>query len=219
LERRSFLNRYIRLDPGEEATLFRWLRRVLWFFVLAFLLLMPFVRGGFFRDQARQKQARQLIAALPRPYKALEALMYGTGMEWSAIAHTKRSDVDVKERTIHAQGTKNTHRNRVVRVTEDSAWNEFYIHLKSLLPNAPLFDVKHDTALDVHHEASKAVGLPKSTLHDWRHTYAVNALKEGVGPAVVKRQLGHAPNSTVVERVYGVWIVDSTDYARKRKNG
>jgi len=32
-----------------------------------------------------------------------------------AIANTRRSDVDTKTRTIHAQGTKNTHRNRVVK--------------------------------------------------------------------------------------------------------
>lgn len=158
------------------------------------------------------KQARQLIGALPKPYRALEALMAGTGLEWSAIANTKRSDVDVEARKIHAQGTKNTHRNRVVRVTEDWAWNEFYPHLKTLTPNAPLFEVSQDYALDVHQAASKDVGLQASTLHDWRHTYAVNWLKAGGKPAPLKRQLGHAPNSTVVERVYGVWIVDDSDY-------
>jgi integrase len=166
-----------------------------------------------------RKDAKRLIDALPEPYKALEALMAGTGMEWSAIENTRRSDVDTKTRTIHAQGTKNTHRNRKVRVTEDWTWPIIQRHLKGLLPTAPLFSVKHDIALDVHHEAARAIGLPKSTLHDWRHTYAVNALKDGVSPAVVKRQLGHAPNSTVVERVYGVWIVDESDYQKRRKNG
>jgi integrase/recombinase XerD len=163
------------------------------------------------------KQARQLVAALPKPYRALEALMAGTGMEWSAIANTKRSDVDVETRKIHAQGTKNTHRNRVVKVTEDWAWNEFYPHLKTLHPNSPLFEVSQDYALDVHQAASKALGLEASTLHDWRHTYAVNWLKAGGKAAPLKRQLGHAPNSTVVERVYGVWIVDDADYEVPRR--
>lgn len=164
-----------------------------------------------------RKDAKRLIDALPEPYKALEALMAGTGMEWSAIANTKRSDVDTKTRTIHAQGTKNTHRNRIVQVTEDWTWPIIEKHLKTLLPNANLFGVSHDAALDVHHSASDALALPSSTLHDWRHTYAVLSLKDGVAPAVVKKQLGHAPNSTVVERVYGVWIVDESDY-KKRSN-
>jgi integrase len=153
-----------------------------------------------------KKQARQLVAALPQPYRALEALMAGTGMEWSAIANTKREDVDEKERKILARGGKNRYRTRNVFVTESWAWNEFWPHLKTLHPNAPLFDLKHDVALLVHHEASKAVGLPKSTLHDWRHTYAVKALKDGVDRQFIKRQLGHAPNSTVVETVYGVYL-------------
>lgn len=158
------------------------------------------------------KDAKRLIASLPKPYRALEALMAGTGLEWSAIANTKRSDVDVEARKIHAQGTKNTHRNRVVRVTEDWAWTEFHAHLKTLHPNSPLFELSQDYALDVHQAASKALGLPASTLHDWRHTYAVNWLKAGGKAAPLKRQLGHAPNSTVVERVYGVWIVSDEDY-------
>lgn len=156
--------------------------------------------------------ARLLIEALPEPYRALESLMAGTGMEWQAIAALKRRDVDLKLRTVRAHGHKNKYRNRLVRITE--AWTLPVItkHLKNLTPNAPVFTLSHDTALDVHHAACLAVGVQDSRLHDWRHTYAVNNLQAGMRPQVVKRQLGHAPNSTVVERVYGVWIVDEKDY-------
>ncbi len=157
-------------------------------------------------------QAKQLIEALPKPYRALEALMYGTGMEWSAIANTKRSDVDTETRKIHAQGTKTTHRNRVVRFTDEWAWKHFFEHVKSLTPHAPLFELSQDYALDVHQAVSTKLKLPASTLHDWRHTYAVNWLRANKPVAPLKRQLGHAPNSTVVERVYGVWIVSDEDY-------
>jgi integrase len=165
-----------------------------------------------------RKDARRLIEALPMPYKALEALMYGTGMEWSAIANTTRADVDVKAMKIHAKGGKTSYRNRNVLVTDAWAWKIFASHLKTLLPTAPLFNVKHDDALDVHHAAAKAVGLPKSTLHDWRHTFAVNSLKEGMDRQLVKQQLGHAPNSNVVEKVYGVYLPD-LEQERRRKNG
>lgn len=162
-------------------------------------------------------QQKQLIDALPEPYKALEALMAGTGLEWGAIASMKRKDVDESTRKIHAKGGKTKYRNRVVRVTEDWTWPIIRAHIKTLTPNAPLFTLNHFVALDVHQEANKAAGLPASTLHDWRHSYAVNWLKDRGSPQVLKRQLGHAPNSTVVERVYGVWIVDDSDYQKTPK--
>ncbi len=160
-----------------------------------------------------RRDAKRLVDALPLPYKALEALMAGTGMEWAAIEKTTRADVDVKTRKIHAKGSKTAYRNRIVRVTEDWTWPIIQKHLKTLLPDAPLFTVSHKDALNQHHEAGEALGLPYSTLHDWRHTYAVNCLKDGMAPAAVKKQLGHAPNSKEVETIYGVYIPDDSDYA------
>jgi integrase len=157
-------------------------------------------------------QSRALIDALPEPYRSLEALMAGTGMEWSAVADTRRSDVDFDARKVHAKGGKNRHRNRVVRVTESWAWEIFAAHAKRFMPAQQLFDLDQKTAIAEHRKALEAAGLPDSTLHDWRHTYAVNWVKAGKPLAVLKRQLGHAPNSTQVERVYAVWIVTDSDY-------
>jgi integrase len=142
-------------------------------------------------------------------------MMAGTGMEWQATERVRRSDVDFATRKIHAHGGKTKYRDRIVRVTEDWTWPIIESYARDFTPNALLFDgLDHKDALKVHREAAESVRLPDSTLHDWRHTYAVNALKDGTLPAVVKRQLGHAPNSTVVERVYSVWIVTDEDYDR-----
>ncbi|HCU13082.1 MAG TPA: hypothetical protein DGB72_13240 [Gemmatimonadetes bacterium] len=157
--------------------------------------------------------AKRLIGKLEGESKALEALMAGTGMEWQAIANLKRRDVDLKARTVRAHGFKNKHRNRMVRITEDWTLPIVAEHVRSVTSlDAPLFTVTNDRALDHHQAAVKALGLETSTLHDWRHTYAVNNLQRGMKPQVVKRQLGHAKNSTMVERIYGVWIVDEKDY-------
>lgn len=156
--------------------------------------------------------AKRIIDALDEPYRTIEALMAGTGMEWQAIANLKRRDVDLHARTVRAHGHKNRHRNRMVRITEDWALPIVTRHCKTLVPNAPLFTVSNDQALDHHQAAVTALQLETSTLHDWRHTYAVNNLRRGMRPQVVKRQLGHAPNSTMVERIYGVWIVEERDY-------
>jgi integrase len=162
------------------------------------------------------EDAKRLVDALEEPFKSLEALMAGTGMEWQAIANLKRRDVDVRARTVRAQGCKNRHRNRMVRITEDWTVPIIAHHVRALTPDAPLFTVTNDAALDRHQAAVKALGLEASTLHDWRHTYAVNNLQRGMKPQVVKRQLGHAKNSTMVERIYGVWIVDERDYELTR---
>ena len=156
--------------------------------------------------------AKRLIDALEEPFKSLEALMAGTGMEWQAIENLKRRDVDLKARTVRAHGHKNRHRNRMVRITEDWTLPIITRHIRALTPDAPLFTVTNDAALDNHQAAVTALKLEESTLHDWRHTYAVNNLQRGMKPQVVKLQLGHAKNSTMVERIYGVWIVDERDY-------
>lgn len=158
------------------------------------------------------EDAKRLIDALEEPFKSLEALMAGTGMEWQAVANLKRRDIDLKARTVRAHGHKNRHRNRLVRITEDWTLPIITRHCQSLTPNAPLFTVKHDRAIYQHARAVKMLQLEPSVLHSWRNTYAVNNLQRGMRPQVVKRQLGHAKNSTMVERIYGVWIVDERDY-------
>lgn len=157
------------------------------------------------------KQARAIIDRLPEPHRSIEALMAGTGMEWSAVVATRRSDVDFDARKVHAKGGKNRHRNRVVKVTESWAWEIFAAHAKRFMPSQLLFaGLDQKEAIQIHRDA--LLGLPDSTLHDWRHTYAVNKLREGMRPAVVRHQLGHAKNSTEVERIYGVHDVTDSDY-------
>lgn len=162
-------------------------------------------------------EAQSLILALPEKYRAREAMMYGTGMEWQAIERLRRKDIDLRELTVHAQGAKNKFRNRLVRITDPFVLPIIERHLKTLLPNAPVFPGGEWMALKVHKDTAAALQLKTTTLHQWRHTYAVNWLREGGSPAALKRQLGHAPNSTLVERVYGVWIVDERDYQPLRK--
>jgi integrase len=159
------------------------------------------------------KQAKAIIDRLPLPYRALEALMAGTGMEWSACAALQLSDIDFDARKVDAKGTKNRHRNRTVKVTEPWAWSVFEKYARTFtFPAERLFELDPKTALEEHRKALVLLGLPDSTLHDWRHTYAVNKLREGMRPAVVRHQLGHAKNSTEVERIYGVSDVRDSDY-------
>lgn len=151
-----------------------------------------------------------LVKSLPAPFSAIEALM-ANGLERQVIERLYRKDVDLNRLTINAHGSKTPHRNRVVRITE--AWTLPIIkaHLKTLLPNAPVLTVKLDRVLDRHKKACEALKIQVTTLHDWRHTYAVNSLRDGMKPTTVARQLGHR-DASLVHKVYGRFIVDERDY-------
>ena len=160
-----------------------------------------------------REEAKALLRWLAQPYRALEALMAGSGVEWQAVERAARRDFDLEKWTFHAHGGKNRYRNRVVKITEPWTRAAIRQHVERFGPNAMVFEgITEWGALRMHKKASKALKLPMTTLHDWRHSYAVNNLRDGMKPQVVKRQLGHAPNSTLLERVYGVWIVTDSDY-------
>lgn len=166
----------------------------------------------------KPEEVRALVESLPSPYNALEAMMAGTGMEWQAVqAFRNPEDVRARERMLFARGGKNRWRQRWVTVTEPWCWPIIKRHLDETDSETPFSGINHDDALKIHHATAEYLGIQYSTLHDHRHTYAVNFLKRGGLPQVVKSQLGHAPTSVVVETVYAPWIVSKEDFRSRRK--
>lgn len=151
------------------------------------------------------QQAKALVEGLEGDMQLVAALMAASGAEWSAVARARRRDIDLKARTFHAQGSKNRHRNRLCELTEPWAVRVLRRAISGLLPNAPLVTITVWDALDAQLAACERLGLPRHTLHDWRHTYAVTALSRGDDPQFVKQQLGHAPNSPLLHTTYGVY--------------
>lgn len=135
-----------------------------------------------------------------------------TGVEWQVIERLRGRDVDLSEKTVHAQGGKTEWRNRVVRPTEEWAWAIFADYARTFSPNAPLFTLRHSKALRTHKRTAKLLGLPYTTIHDWRHTYSVLSLRAGHKPAVVAHQLGHRDAYLVITR-YGRYVPALSDYA------
>lgn len=157
-------------------------------------------------------EAVRVADAANEPYRTLFYLMAATGMELGAALRLTRADVVVEQLMIHARGSKTVWRNRVVKAEPfaRSAVNQW---CRRLVGAAPLFpNVGYADALDEFKAAQKAVGLSGHRLHDLRHTYAVNALKQGYKPQVVAHQLGHK-DATMVTRVYGRFVPDASDYA------
>lgn len=158
------------------------------------------------------QQARALIEALPAgQQRALEAMLCGTGAELGALLNARRRDFDLTERTLHCfpgyagRKGKTRYRSRVVEVTEDWCWPHIEPYVSALPANARLFTLSENVAHKAHDRTVKAIGLPPVTLHDWRHTYAVESLRRGDDHAQIRRQLGHAPQSTLLYTSYGVY--------------
>jgi integrase len=153
----------------------------------------------------------------PEPWASLFLLMAMTGIELGAALKLTRTDVDLSAKTIRAQGSKTTWRNRVVRYDPDRLQGVMYRLTAGKDESSPLFPaIRHRVLLAQWHAAQKAAGLSGHRLHDLRHTYAVNALKAGLKPTVVAHQLGHKDASMVI-KVYGRFVPDAADYAVPKK--
>lgn len=171
-------------------------------------------------------ELRCLLERLPQPYRAYEAIMAATGMETQAVRRLRRRDIDLKSGTVLAWGSKTTHRNRACRITE--AWTipliTEYLNSERFTPGALLFRFNERTARDQHlaaedvepklfPHAPPGEHYENTTLHDHRHSYSVNALRRGMELHVVAAQLGHA-NTALVQKRYGKFVPDASDYAR-----
>lgn len=150
-----------------------------------------------------REDARRLIMALPMPYRAAAALAYACGWEWAAVAACTAGDLDLDAMTAFARGTKTTTRKRLTVILDPWVLPILRDVKAGKLPNAPLFPgLRVDTNVKAHQAACRALELPVSTFHDWRHTFAVNALKDGRSIEFTAQMLGHS-TTTMVRTRYG----------------
>jgi integrase len=164
--------------------------------------------------------AIRLAEAQPTPYREFSATLAGTSIDVSSALEIRRRDVDMKNKSIHAAGTKTYTRDRIVRVA-DWAWPYVERIAKGLTPDARLFAdipdrwraaVKHNEAIYGYAASERrdaSPGLVKEFpiydgywMRDARHTWAVRFARAG-GPAEIgARQMGLA-NSVLFLKVYG----------------
>lgn len=160
------------------------------------------------------EDVQRLLDALPEHDRPWHALMAATGAEWGAIVAAKVRDFDPDGLTFRAKGTKRAHRDRVVMVRQGPQVGLLRGHWRRLdaLPDAPLFPrlTGHRSALQRLQDAARALGLPKMRIHDWRHVFAVQAVRDGLPLYVIAHQLGHS-NTIMVQKVYGRFDVTLRD--------
>ena len=166
-------------------------------------------------------EAEALVAAIsPVEARTIHALMCGSGMEIGAVFALRHRDIDIQTGTVQAHGTKRLHRDRTVRVTERWCWDILLDWLAEHpgLPGAPVFRMSYYAARDALSRAMKAVEVENYRSHDWRHTYAVQALRNGERPEIVAHQLGHK-TPAMVHAVYGRYVPNAADYVASQTVG
>jgi site-specific recombinase XerC len=169
----------------------------------------------------------ELLELIPEGvHRALSAFRHGAGVEMqAALAAHRRDIVDVDERIVWAHGSKNSHRDRQVRV-EQAEWATFHRYVRSggFLPDARLFPVTIKEHRKVESDAldalrAKGVNVPAGyTLHACRHSYAVEMMRQGRDPVLIANNLGHA-NTTLVLSLYGKFRPTVTDIVRAARRG
>ncbi|HET9064933.1 MAG TPA: tyrosine-type recombinase/integrase [Gemmatimonadales bacterium] len=150
------------------------------------------------------EEVLRLVEAMPGSYRVLSAIMHATGMELSVAIALKRRDINLETGKIHARGTKNRWRDRIVTV---ESWALPYLreHVRLLTPEAALFPgMNRYTASDLHRKACAETGIEKYQFRDSRHTYAVRMMRAGTPSILIATQLGHA-NAVLVNKVYGMF--------------
>lgn len=161
-------------------------------------------------------QAKKLLDTIPAPYQGREAMMAGTGADWTDTTRMRVRDIDLTARVVRCYGSKTMHRNRTIRITQP--WVLPYLRraLKGKIPDALAFPGGHRYALRKHYDACEAAKVPRFGLHSWRHTYAVLELRAGETPSVVAHQLGHGTPALVWAR-YGRFVPQARDYREDRE--
>lgn len=153
------------------------------------------------------EEVLRLVKGQQEPYRTLSAVMHATGAEVSVALKLRRRDIEREgdRLWVHLRGTKTLYRDR--RVPLDP-WARPIVerHLRTLLPDAPLFPgINRWTASDQHRAACATLKIEDYQLRDSRHTFAVRAIRAGASFEAVARMLGHG-STAMVARVYGRYV-------------
>lgn len=83
------------------------------------------------------------------------------------------------------------------------------------MPSVPFYSWSGEVAIRRHKAAIRRFNkaqkqpdarLPETTLHQYRHHFAVMHLRRQSDHQWIKNQLGHAPQSRLIYTTYGVYI-------------
>lgn len=164
-----------------------------------------------------QKDARKLVDTFDDDrMRALHCAMLATGMEYGAASRVDVATITVD--SVYAAGSKTAHRKRTATIM--NRWQWAWEHVRAFVA-AHANETHPFRQISVWHcraalrRALKKAGLDETyTTHDHRHTWAVQATRDGIAPHVIAYQLGHR-DATMLSKVYGRFRPTRSDYDQK----
>ena len=171
------------------------------------------------RRYLSQDEAKAVIGAMSGLAKVYHALCAATGMEKQAAFRLRYCDVDVCSGTMLADGKKTTGRARTAAQYRrwSWAWTHVVSHMTQTLGadrNALVFEGLGEWGMyRALKDACATLGIEDYHPHDWRHTWAVQAIRDSLPLNTVAAQLGHK-DAVMTLRIYGKFVPVAADFER-----
>lgn len=165
-------------------------------------------------------------------FELLIRLLAYTGLRWGEATALQVKRLDLMRRRLEvvrtaidlgevSYGTPKTHQHRSVPIPR-SLVDELAAHVAGKEPEALVFTWPRGAPLRnqnfrarVFTPAAEAIGVPRLTPHDLRHTAASLAVQAGANVKVVQRMLGHASAAMTLD-VYAGLFGDDLDAVAER---
>lgn len=151
-------------------------------------------------------RGKRIQADRPTAYRdrAIMLVMLDTGIRVSELCDLLVADYDQRSGALHvAHGKGDKSRTLYIAQTGQQAMWRYLAQREEPARDAPLFVTTADTKLDrnaVLHmvrRAGERVGVSGAHPHRFRHTFAIEFLRNGGNPLELQRLLGHEQMSTI----------------------
>lgn len=153
----------------------------------------------------RESDGRAYSQAKSKPGADLVELLAYSGCRVQEATSLRWEDVDFEHNSLTITGgsigTKN-HEHRILPMTDALRTHLLRMH-EERNPNPSDLITQIKDAKNCLAAASRRLGYPRFTHHDFRHFFATTCIEAGVDIPTVSRWLGHKDGGALAMRVYG----------------
>lgn len=165
-------------------------------------------------DHWRNRPGIRSRRATARRDRAILLVLLDTGLRASELCHLQVGDYDRatgrlvvqcgkggKQRSVYcgyaARSALWRYLENRARLHKQATGNPQLDRTMSLFVTASGLPISRDNLLHMIQAIGRRAGVPDATVHRWRHTFALNALRNGMSPFALQELLGHSDMETV----------------------
>lgn len=155
-----------------------------------------------------QGDKRGYTASLPNAQrnKAIILLLLDTGMRLGELTRLKRKDFDLETGTVTVRPFRSSRKSRprhipLGKVTRREVW-KYIADIDDLRPDDPVFEISKSGIQSMLYRVKKRTGNDKIHAHRFRHTFAIQYLKNGGDIYTLQYFLGHSTLTMVKRYLY-----------------